>query len=56
MNIVELGHAAPHDHVTRRRVAGAVEIAAESGDLYDVIGDGGHSMGFPRLGFDQLHQ
>ena len=56
MNVVEFGQAAPNDRVSRRRIRDAVEITAESGDFYDVIGDGCLSVGFPWLGFDQFIQ
>jgi len=54
VNIVKLGYTAPHDVVTWRRVASAVEVAAEPGDFYDVIGDGWLSMGSPPAGFDPM--
>ena len=56
MDIVELGHSAPHDHITRRRVGGAVEITAESSDLEQVSGDGCFSKDRSRLGFHQFIQ
>src|SRR4051794_21365277 len=37
-NVVEAGEAAPHDHVAGRRIAVAGEIAAEHGDLQQVVG------------------
>ena len=56
MDVVEFGQATPHDHITRWRVVGAVEIATESGDFYDVIGDGCLLIGIARLGFNQFIQ
>jgi hypothetical protein len=36
-DVGEAGQSAPHDCVTRRRIAGAGEIAAEPGDLGQII-------------------
>jgi hypothetical protein len=36
-DIDEAGDASPHDHVSGRRIPGAGEVAAKTGDFYQVV-------------------
>ena len=39
-DVVQAGEAAPHDHVAGRGIAVPGEVAAEHGDLQQVVGEG----------------
>ena len=56
MDVIEFRQATPHHHVPRRRIGGAVEVAAKPGDFDDVIRDGWLCLRSHRLRLDQSVQ
>ena len=49
MNVGQALEASPQDHVARRRVAGASQVAAELGDFNDALGNRWWALGFPPM-------